>query len=310
MTQTVNVSDVIDTQPLGALQLRVFLLCAAVLFVDGFDVQGITYVAPAISQEWGLARGALGPTFSAGLFGVMLGAVLLAPLADRIGRRRVIVLSCVAFGLGTLLTLWVGSLTELLVLRFFTGLGLGAALPNAIGLASEYAPKKHRASIVMFVSSGISLGAIAVGMVAARLISTAGWQAVFVVGGVLPLLLAAALYRYLPESILWRQKEQFSDGVGYGWIDGLKAHAEAQVSDRELAAADKRFPVNPPQTKEAYFYRTLFEQRYPGQACAETVPGGKSIACSSPAAIAWDASFAKMADPSGRAVSGVHNAAL
>ena len=154
MTRTVNVSDVIDNQPVGAFQLRVFFLCAAVLFVDGFDVQGITYVAPAISQEWGLARGALGPTFSAGLFGVMLGAMLLAPLADRIGRRRVIVLSCVAFGIGTLLTLLVDSLSALLVLRFFTGLGLGSALPNAIGLASEYAPHKRRALIVMFVGSG------------------------------------------------------------------------------------------------------------------------------------------------------------
>ncbi len=115
---------------------------------------------------------------------------------------------------------------------------------------------------------------------------------------------------YLPESILWRQKEQFSDGVGYGWIDGLKAHAEKMVSDRELAAADKRFPVNPPQTKEAYFYRSVFEQFYPSPAAADTVPGGKSIACSSPAAIAWDASFAKMADPSGRAVAGVHNDAV
>ncbi|WP_024869761.1 asparagine synthase B [Pseudoxanthomonas suwonensis] len=115
---------------------------------------------------------------------------------------------------------------------------------------------------------------------------------------------------YLPPEILWRQKEQFSDGVGYGWIDGLKVHAEAQVSDRELAAADKRFPVNPPQTKEAYFYRSIFERFYPTPAAAETVPGGKSIACSSPAAIAWDASFAKMADPSGRAVAGVHEQAL
>ncbi|TYT27397.1 asparagine synthase B [Luteimonas viscosa] len=114
----------------------------------------------------------------------------------------------------------------------------------------------------------------------------------------------------LPGSILWRQKEQFSDGVGYGWIDGLKAHAESQVSDRELAAADRRFPVNPPQTKEAYYYRMLFEQFYPGTACAQTVPGGKSIACSSPAAIAWDASFAAMADPSGRAVAGVHAQAV
>ena len=122
--------------------------------------------------------------------------------------------------------------------------------------------------------------------------------------------LREAFEGYLPKEILWRQKEQFSDGVGYGWIDGLKAHAEAQVSDRELAAADKRFPYNPPQTKEAYYYRSLFEQFYPSPAAAETVPGGKSIACSSPAAIAWDASFAAMADPSGRAVAGVHAQAL
>jgi AAHS family 4-hydroxybenzoate transporter-like MFS transporter len=201
VTRAVNVSDIIDKRGVGAFQLRVFLLCAAVLFVDGFDVQGITYVAPAISQEWGLPRGALGPTFSAGLFGVMLGAVLLAPLADRVGRRRVIVLSCVAFGLGTFLTLWVGSLTELLVLRFFTGLGLGAALPNAIGLASEYAPHKRRAMIVMFVGSGISLGAIGAGAAAAQLVEPFGWRAVFFVGGLLPLGLAAALALCLPESI-------------------------------------------------------------------------------------------------------------
>ena len=120
--------------------------------------------------------------------------------------------------------------------------------------------------------------------------------------------LRAAFEGALPDQILWRQKEQFSDGVGYGWIDGLKAHAQALVSDRELAAADRRFPVNPPQTKDAYWYRSVFERFYPGPAAAETVPGGKSIACSSPAAIAWDAAFAGAADPSGRAVAGVHHA--
>lgn len=122
--------------------------------------------------------------------------------------------------------------------------------------------------------------------------------------------LREAFEGYLPESILWRQKEQFSDGVGYGWIDGLKAHAEATVSDRVFAAAASRFPVNPPQSKEAYLYRHIFEQFFPGPACAATVPGGKSIACSSPAAIAWDAAFANAADPSGRAVAGVHEAAV
>ena len=122
-------------------------------------------------------------------------------------------------------------------------------------------------------------------------------------------ILRQAFEGYLPPEILWRQKEQFSDGVGYGWIDGLKAHAEAQVSDRELAAAHRRFPVNPPATKEAYWYRTLFEQCFPSRAAAETVPGGKSIACSTATAIAWDASFDGSADPSGRAVAGVHAAA-
>jgi len=208
VTKLVDVAEVIDAHRVGALQIRAFVLCAAVLFVDGFDVQGITYIAPAISQAWQLPRGALGTTFSAGLFGVMLGALALAPLADRIGRRRVLVWSCVGFGVLTLSTVLAGSLTPLAILRFFTGLWLGAAIPNAIGLASEYAPKKHRASLVMFVSSGISLGAIVAGMVAARAVATVAgsapaftWQIVFVVGGALPLLLAAALYLWLPESI-------------------------------------------------------------------------------------------------------------
>jgi asparagine synthase (glutamine-hydrolysing) len=113
---------------------------------------------------------------------------------------------------------------------------------------------------------------------------------------------------YLPDSILWRQKEQFSDGVGYGWIDGLKAYAASQVSDKDFARAAACFPINPPQSKEAYLFRRIFEQYFPESACAETVPGGKSIACSSPAAIAWDPAFSAAADPSGRSVAGVHHA--
>ncbi|MFD4294107.1 asparagine synthase B [Rhodococcus sp. NPDC058532] len=114
----------------------------------------------------------------------------------------------------------------------------------------------------------------------------------------------------LPEQILWRQKEQFSDGVGYGWIDGLKDHAEIVVTDVEFATAAERFPHNTPATKEAFLYRRIFEQHFPGEACAATVPGGKSIACSTPAALEWDPEFAAMADPSGRAVRGVHDRAL
>jgi asparagine synthase (glutamine-hydrolysing) len=122
-------------------------------------------------------------------------------------------------------------------------------------------------------------------------------------------LLREAFQGALPERILWRQKEQFSDGVGYSWIDSLKAYAEVMVSDAELAAAPDTYPINPPGTKEALLYRRLFARAFPWDSCALTVPGGPSIACSSAAAIAWDPSFAKRADPSGRAVAGVHLAA-
>jgi asparagine synthase (glutamine-hydrolysing) len=120
--------------------------------------------------------------------------------------------------------------------------------------------------------------------------------------------LRTAFEGYLPDSILWRQKEQFSDGVGYGWIDGLKAHAAARISDRDFARAEARFAINPPRSKEAYLYRRIFEDHFPDPACALTVPGGKSIACSSPSAIAWDEKFAAAADPSGRAMVGIHHA--
>jgi asparagine synthase (glutamine-hydrolysing) len=110
----------------------------------------------------------------------------------------------------------------------------------------------------------------------------------------------------LPESILRRQKEQFSDGVGYSWIDSLKEEAEKRVSDEELSRSSVRFPVNPPDTKEGYWYRTVFEKLLPSAACAAVIPGGKSVACSTEAALAWSESLRNVLDPSGRAVTGVH----
>jgi asparagine synthase (glutamine-hydrolysing) len=121
--------------------------------------------------------------------------------------------------------------------------------------------------------------------------------------------LREAFAGYLPDSVLWRQKEQFSDGVGYSWIDSLKAHAAEKVTDQQLATAKFRFPYNTPATKEAYFYRELFERHYPQTWAAECVPGGPSVACSTAAALEWDPSLKNVVDPSGRAVQAVHNAA-
>lgn len=119
-------------------------------------------------------------------------------------------------------------------------------------------------------------------------------------------ILRKAFEDYLPHDIAWRQKEQFSDGVGYSWIDTLKALAASQVTDEEMARASERFPVQPPQNKEEYHYRSLFAEHFPSEAAARCVPSVPSVACSTPEALAWDASFSKLNDPSGRAVSAVH----
>ncbi|WP_028115584.1 asparagine synthase B [Ferrimonas senticii] len=120
-------------------------------------------------------------------------------------------------------------------------------------------------------------------------------------------ILREAFASYLPEAVAWRQKEQFSDGVGYGWIDQLKTFAETQVSDLELENASYKFPINTPETKEAYLYRQLFAEQFPLDDCARCVPGGKSVACSTPEALAWDESLSQVTDPSGRAVISVHS---
>jgi asparagine synthase (glutamine-hydrolysing) len=114
---------------------------------------------------------------------------------------------------------------------------------------------------------------------------------------------------YLPESVAWRQKEQFSDGVGYSWIDTLRKIANEEVSDEQLANASFRFPVHPPMSKEEYYYRSIFSEHFPSDAAATCVPSVPSIACSTAEALAWDESFRNNADPSGRSIKTVHKEA-
>jgi asparagine synthase (glutamine-hydrolysing) len=113
----------------------------------------------------------------------------------------------------------------------------------------------------------------------------------------------------LPEEVAWRQKEQFSDGVGYSWIDTLKQITSEAVTDEQMAHAAERFPINPPMNKEEYYYRSIFEEHVPSQSAARCVPSVPSVACSTAEALAWDASFQNLNDPSGRAVKGVHEEA-
>ena len=197
----------LDERSMNRTQLLVLVLCGSVLFTDGFDAQAMGFVAPALVQQLHLARSALGPVFSSGLVGIMIGALVFGPLADRLGRKPVLVWCTLLFGAFSLLTATAGSLQGLLLYRLFTGFGLGGAMPNAVALTSEFMPERFRSTAVTVMFVGFAIGAAAGGFVAAALIPRFGWQSVFVTGGVVPCVVAVLLIAFLPESTRFLQTE-------------------------------------------------------------------------------------------------------
>lgn len=197
----VDVSELIERHKVGGFQLLVALLCALAVFMDGFDTQMMGYVLPAIAKSLGVAPAAVTPVVVSGLVGLMLGALIFGIVADRVGRKTVIIFCLLLFGVGMLLTPLAGTVRGLAQWRFLTGLGLGGAMPLAIALTAEYSPQKSRATVVMTMFFGFSLGAAVAGFATAALVQRWGWQAVFYAGGALPILYAPVLAAALPESI-------------------------------------------------------------------------------------------------------------
>ncbi len=196
-----NVSELIDTQPIGIFQIRIVALCAVVALLDSLDLQSIGLAAPAMIADLQIRPSSLGAVFSTALAGLALGAFSFGLLADRAGRKAVLVGATVCFGVFTICTAWAPNLGVLLVYRFCAGLGLGGAMPSFISLTSEYVPRRLRAPAIALLWAGFPLGGVVGGLLGSWIIPALGWQSVFWVGGVLPLLLGAILVVALPESI-------------------------------------------------------------------------------------------------------------
>jgi MFS transporter, AAHS family, 4-hydroxybenzoate transporter len=202
-TRIVHVPSIVNGKSLGLYQLAVIVLCGMLMFLDGFDTQAISYMAPFMAKEWGIPREALGPVFSSALVGLMIGYLMLSPLSDRFGHRRILLASTVFFSLFTLAMTRATNVDEVVFLRFMIGLGLGAAAPSAIALTSEYSPIRVRASAVLAIYCGFSLGFVAAGGAAATILPAYGWRSLLWVGSLVPFVFAILLWIWLPESLLY-----------------------------------------------------------------------------------------------------------
>jgi AAHS family 4-hydroxybenzoate transporter-like MFS transporter len=253
----VDLAAFIDAQPLGGFQIRVALLCASVLFFESFDSNALGYIVPTLTRIWHLSPGAFGPIFASGFFGQLLGAVVAGPVADRIGRKTVLIVATVEFALGALATTQATSLEFLLAVRLVTGLGIGAALPNSVALCSEYSPTARRSTLLVVVLCGITLGSVAAGLIAAHVMPTYGWQSIFWIGGLAPLVLTPWLISGLAES---------------PYLLAIRGHR-----DVEIAANLRR--INPAAASTLVGARfVLREERAGGLSGLHLLRGGRALA--------------------------------
>jgi AAHS family 4-hydroxybenzoate transporter-like MFS transporter len=200
-SNAVNVQTFINEHPFSPFQWLVFFMCFVIVLLDGFDTAAIGFIAPSLIAEWGIAKPALAPVLSAALFGLACGALGSGPLSDRLGRRSMLIGSVLLFGAACLGSAFSTSIDQLTTMRFITGVGLGAAMPNAVTMMGEYCPDRRRATVINLMFCGFPLGAAFGGFLAAWMIPHFGWRSVLLLGGVTPLLLLMLLLARMPESV-------------------------------------------------------------------------------------------------------------
>lgn len=228
----IEIPSILDGNPLGPFRRRVMLICWLIAVLDGVDVQSMAFVSPVLAGQWNIAHAQMGQILTAGLVGLMLGSLLAGQIGDRIGRRPALLGSVIVVGAGSLLTALSDTVLHLMLTRCLTGVGLGAAIVSATTLTLEYAPRHSRAFWVTAMLVGFPLGGSIGGVAATPLMSAFGWQSVFIVGGVVPLLLIACVWQLLPESLQFRVAARRDPRQTGAILSRIDARYEYQPGDQ------------------------------------------------------------------------------
>jgi AAHS family 4-hydroxybenzoate transporter-like MFS transporter len=248
-TTKLDLLGILDESRLRSFQFSVIAICFGIVALDGFDTQSIAFVAPALRESWQVSPALFGPLFGAGLFGTLIGSIVLGSLADRFGRKPMVAVSTLLFGVMTLMCATATSIEQLGLYRFVAGLGLGGAIPNVLALISEYSPKRVRATVIVITFAGFPIGAVLGGMASARIIPAFGWESVFIVGGVLPVLLLPIILLWIPESARYLSMQPDRHG---------KLSEVLARIDPDLASVDLDQINMPPARSKSIPVRNLF----------------------------------------------------
>ncbi len=253
--QTLDVRAHINSRKMSGYQWLLLALCFLIVATDGMDVAIMGFLAPAITKEWGISRAAFGVVMSAAPIGLAIGAILVGPMSDRFGRKKLLMTSVAWFGAFSVLSAFANDVTTLSLLRFLTGLGLGAAMPNTTTLLSEYVPERSRSTLIAIMFTGFNLGSALVGFGAAALLPDYGWRAVLIAGGAIPLACLPIYLLLIPESVRFLVVRKFpAERIG---------RTLRRVVGGEVAA-NAQFTISEPQVTGSQPGKVLLSAAYRG----------------------------------------------
>src|SRR5690242_12604739 len=243
MAEVVQVSRLLDQRGLSSFHYSLIFWCVLLSLIDGYDIAAIAFAAPHLVREWGLKPGQLGPVFSASLVGILFGSAVFGWIGDRYGRKIALISSNLLFGVFTFAAAYSTNLEQLFWLRLLAGLGIGGVIPNIVAINTESAPRKYKATLALLAVGFVPVGGAIPGVVAATLVPAHGWQILFTIGGIVPIVLAVAGLFTLPESIKFMALDE----------------SQRAKMEKTLAALDPDFKVPPDAT-----FIIEDEQQFPG----------------------------------------------